>query len=57
MKAILLNKTFIGGWLDKDNNLAHEIIDFLLDDNGDHYLYNVPYGGIPSDIYIKGQEH
>ena len=52
--VILLNKLFLGGWLDKQGNIGHEIIDFLFTDNGEHYVYNNPLGVCPKDIWIDG---
>ena len=52
--VILLNKLFLGGWLDKQGNIGHEIIDFLLTDEGEHYVYNNPLGVCPKDIWIEG---
>ena len=52
--VILLNKLFLGGWLDKQGNIGHEIIDFLLTDKGEHYVYNNPLGVCPKDIWIDG---
>lgn len=52
--VILLNKLFWGGWLDKQGNIGHEIIDFLLTDKGEHYVYNNPLGVCPKDIWIDG---
>ena len=53
-KVILLNKPFLGGWLDKEGNIGHEIIDFLQTDRGDYYVYNNPWGICPQDIWIEG---
>ena len=52
--VILLNKQFIGGWLNIKGNIAHEIIDFFLDDNNNYYVYNVPHGQCREDIWING---
>lgn len=52
--VIILNKQFLGSWLDNEGNIAHEIINFILDDNNNHYIYNVPYGECRSDIWIEG---
>lgn len=51
---ILLNKQFIGEWLNNEENIAHEIIDFFLDDNNNYYVYNVPHGECREDIWING---
>ena len=51
--VILLNKQFIGGWLNNKGNIAHEIIDFFLDDNNNYYVYNVPHGECREDIWIN----
>lgn len=47
-EVILLNKPFLGNWLDDPDNIGHEIIDFLRTDNGDTYIYNNPYGQCPN---------
>lgn len=52
--VILLNKPFLGGWLNRQGNIGHEIIDFLLTDNGDYYVYNNPWGVCPDNIWIDG---
>ena len=52
--VILLNKPFLGGWLDNEGHIGHEIIDFLLDDNGNYYVYNNPWGACPANIWIDG---
>lgn len=41
---IVLNKPFVGGYISKDGNDAHEIINFFKADNGMHFIYNNPYG-------------
>ena len=46
-KVILLNKPFLGNWLDNAGNIGHEIIDFLKTDKGELYIYNNPYGQCP----------
>lgn len=45
---------FEGSWHDKEGNISHEIIDFALTDNGDYYVYNIPYGCCPKWVHIKG---
>lgn len=55
--VILLNKPFLGGYLDKAGNIGHEIIDFLSTDkgeHGEHYIYKLPDGICPDDIWIDG---
>ena len=43
--CIILNKPFIGGYIDQSNeNEAHELINFFLDDKGNHFIYCNPYG-------------
>ncbi|MCQ2792024.1 MAG: PD-(D/E)XK nuclease family protein [Bacilli bacterium] len=44
VKCFVLNKAFIGGWLENEDNIPHEIINFFRADNGDIFLYNTPYG-------------
>lgn len=55
--VILLNKPFLGGWLDKKGNIGHEIIDFLKTDYGDYYIYNNPWGVCPDDIWVDGTKN
>ena len=44
-ECIVLNKPFIGGYMDRSNqNEAHELINFFLADDGKHYIYCNPYG-------------
>lgn len=50
-EVIILNKPFLGGWLDGEGRIGHEIIDFFLADNGKYYVYNNPRGGCPDEIY------
>ena len=52
--VIILNKAFEGSWNEKEGNISHEIIDFFLDDNGNHYIYNSPYGSCNKDIGVLG---
>ena len=47
-EVILLNKPFLGNWLDNAGNIGHEIIDFLRTDKGELYIYNNPYGKCPN---------
>ena len=50
MKEIfVLNKPFDGSYMDDEGNIAHEIIDFFVTDNGDHYIYNNPDGQFRSN--------
>lgn len=43
--CIILNKPFIGGYIDQSNeNEAHELINFFLDDRDNHFIYCSPYG-------------
>ena len=51
--VIILNKVFEGSWNDIDGNISHEIIDYVLTDNGEQYIYNTPWGHCPEDIYVK----
>ena len=52
--VILLNKPFLGGWLNKQGNIGHEIIDFLHADDGNYYVYNNPWGICPDGIWVAG---
>lgn len=53
-KVIILNKPFLGSWLENQNNIGHEVIDFLKTDNGEYYVFNNPWGVCPDDIFVKG---
>lgn len=53
-KVILLNKPFLGGWLNAKGHIGHEIIDFLQTDDGEYYVYNNHIGSCPNDIWIEG---
>ena len=55
-KVIILNKSFLGDWLDTQGHIGHEIIDFLLTDNGEYYVYNNPWGACPDDIWVEDTE-
>lgn len=52
--VIILNKQFSGDYLDNEEHIAHEIIDFLSTDDGNHYVYNTPNGVCPDDIWVDG---
>ena len=45
IKEILLNIMYTGTYLD-DANIGHEIINLFKDDNGDNYIYVLPYGSV-----------
>ena len=45
--TILLNKMYSGEFT--ENNIGHEIINFFKTDNGDNYIYILPYGGISKE--------
>lgn len=47
--CIVLNKSFIGSYVGKENQDAHEIIIFLQADDGNNYVYCNPYGQNVSD--------
>lgn len=53
--AIIFNKPFSGSWLDTEGNIGHEIIDFILTDSGEHYVFNNPAGTCPNNIWV-GEE-
>ena len=55
-KVIILNKPFLGGWLNEEGRIGHEIIDFFLADNGKYYVYNNPWGVCPDDIWVGDSE-
>lgn len=52
--VIILNKPFLGGWLNQQGNIGHEIIDFFYTDNDELYVYNLPWGVCPDDIWVDG---
>ena len=55
-EVIILNKPFLGDWLDNPENIGHEIIDFLKTDKGEIYAYNNPYGQSPKErkFWVEG---
>lgn len=56
--CIILNKPFIGVYLDKSiDNEAHELINFFLDDKGNHFIYCNPYGQNVADAINKNIEY
>ena len=55
-RVIILNKIFLGDWLNGEGNIGHEIIDFLLTDFNEHYIYNNPWGHCPNDIRVNGSK-
>ncbi len=55
-KVVILNKAFLGDWLNNDANIGHEIIDFVKADNGKLYVYNTPYGRCPDNIQCPNDE-
>ena len=55
-KAIILNKVFEGSWNEEEGNISHEIIDYVLTDKGEHYIYNTPWGRCPDWIHIEGDK-
>ena len=57
-KAFLLNKIFSGGWLNQgDDHIGHEVIDFILADKGEHYVYFSPWGAVQSNVVVKGDDN
>lgn len=55
-KAIILNKVFEGSWNEQEGNISHEIIDYVLTDKGEHYIYNTPWGRCPDWIHVEGDK-
>ena len=55
-EVIILNKPFLGGWLNGEGRIGHEIIDFFLADNGNYYVYNNPWGVCPKDTWVGDSE-
>lgn len=45
-EAILINRLFSGEYLEERNNIGHEVINLFSDDEGEHYVYIVPYGSV-----------
>lgn len=57
-ECIVLNKPFIGGYMDRSNqNEAHELINFFLADDGEYYIYCNPYGQNVKDADSKKVEY
>ncbi len=55
-KVIILNKPFLGGWLNDEGKIGHEVIDYFLSDNGNYYIYNNPRGACPNDIWVGNDD-
>lgn len=56
--CIILNKPFIGGYIDQSNeNEAHELINFFLDDRDNHFIYCNPYGQNVREAKTKQVEY
>ncbi|MBQ7250442.1 MAG: PD-(D/E)XK nuclease family protein [Bacilli bacterium] len=53
-KVFILNKPFEGGYADKGDRIAHEIIDFFRADNDKIYVYNNSFGHCPTNIGTDG---
>ncbi len=53
-KVILLNKLFLGSWLDEEEHIGHEVIDFFKSDDDKYYVYNNPLGVCPDNIWVEG---
>ena len=46
-KEILLNIMYNGGYLQSENqNIGHEVINLFQSDNGNNYIYVLPYGNM-----------
>ncbi len=43
-KEIILNRMYVGGYLEDGGNIGHEIINLYKADNGKNYIYVMPYG-------------
>lgn len=43
-KEIMLNRMYVGGYLEDSSNIGHEIINLYKADNGKNYIYVMPYG-------------
>ncbi len=54
--VIILNKMFLGGWLNQEGKIGHEVIDILTTDEGKHYAYNLPHGACPVEIICDENE-
>lgn len=39
MSTIILNRMYVGSYLDEDGNIGHEVINLFKDDNGSNYIY------------------
>lgn len=55
-QPILFNKLFNGDYVEKYYKTPHEIIDFLLSDQGEYYVYNSPHGDCPTALRNKELE-
>lgn len=55
MTKILLNKVFVGEYLDK--NIGHEAVCLFKADNGEHYIYVTPYGEVSKTNELKENDY
>ena len=60
-KVIILNKPFLGDWLNEEGRIGHEIIDFFLADENKkgekkYYVNNNPWGQCPDKIWVGDSE-
>ncbi len=54
--VILLNKTFIGTWLNDPDRIGHEVIDFFKSDTSKYYIYNNPHGTCNDNITCEDND-
>lgn len=45
--TIILNRIFTGDYLNEGSNLGHEVVNLFKSDNGEYYIYLMPYGAYP----------
>nr|MCR5607670.1 hypothetical protein [Lachnospiraceae bacterium] len=45
-KEILINKLFTGSYLEEDNNIGHEVINYFKDDDGNYNIYITADGSV-----------
>ena len=46
METIILNRMYVGSYLDESENIGHEVINLFKDDNGSNYIYLNESGAI-----------
>ena len=54
--VIILNKMYSGSYLTQANNIGHEVINLIKDDNEDNYIYINPWGTMEKEYYKENNK-